>query len=55
MYLFMLDDGEIRRGSVIQEGDLSACDDGILDIVDISNPDNPLRYFDGKWQELEAI
>lgn len=29
------------------------CDDGLLDVVNISNPTNPRSYYQGEWHEID--
>lgn len=52
-YIFVFEDLEIRRGESYLKEDLEACDDGLLDIIDISDPTAPLAYFKGGWEELQ--
>lgn len=34
---------------------LAACDDGIYDAIDITDPEKPLRYCGGKWEDCEVL
>ena len=54
MYLFIFEDGSIKKGSIVEDGDTAAADDGILDIIDISGAE-PLQYHDGEWHEIEDV
>lgn len=53
MYLFIFEDGSIRRKDIVQDGDLMEADDGVLDIIDIRKSDEPKMYYEGKWNEIE--
>lgn len=55
MYLFIFEDGDIKYRDCVEDGDLMAADDGLLDIVDIRLHGEPKRYWDGKWQAVEAV
>ena len=55
MYLFIYEDGDTRKGTQVQEGDFVDADTGILDIIDISNPLDPNRYFQGEWVKIENV
>lgn len=55
MYLYIFEDGEIKKSGAIPCGDdLQNVDNGILDIIDISDPRNPLQYYNGDWHDLES-
>lgn len=54
-YIFVFEDQSIRSGESYLKEDLEACDDGLLDIIDISDPTAPLAYFRGEWEKLQEI
>ena len=54
MYIYIFEDGEIRKGTIFDEEEAKACDGGFLDIIDISG-DEPKMYYDGKWNDIEKI
>lgn len=54
MYIIIFEDGSMSYSATISSGELEAADDGILDIIDISDPTHPLRYFDEGWCSLEV-
>tara|TARA_R110000850_G_scaffold261268_1_gene389310 strand:- start:142 stop:315 length:174 start_codon:yes stop_codon:yes gene_type:complete len=54
MYIIIFEDGSMSYSVTISSEELEAADDGILDIVDISDPTHPLRYFDEGWCSLEV-
>lgn len=53
MFLFIFEDGLIKKATVICDGDKSCADDGIIDLIDISG-DEPKQYYDGEWHDLES-
>lgn len=58
MYLFIFEDGEMRMGNTISEGDYHASDIGILDIVKTVIEDMDMwyeLYYDGDWHKISAI
>ena len=55
MYLYIFKDGEVKHARFKPcEDDLENVDNGFLDIIDITNPENPLDYYDGEWHVLES-
>ena len=52
MYIIIFEDNQISRAASLDISLFEACDDGILDIVDISNPEAPTTYYSGQWHEL---
>ncbi len=54
MYLFIFEDGEVFKAKYITEGDFDSVDTGILDIIDITDANNPVMYEYGEWHEVEA-
>jgi len=30
-------------------------DDGVLDIIDISDPERPMEYYQGEWFPVDSI
>jgi len=55
MYLLIFEDGEMKSAENVTEDDLRGADDGLLDIVDISEPFTPSRYQNGQWIEVEDV
>lgn len=53
MYLYIFEDGSLKTTQSIGEGDLAACDDGLIDLIDISGPE-PKQYMDGDWIKIES-
>jgi hypothetical protein len=54
MYIVITEDGCIFSVKNICNNDLDCSDAGVADIIDISNSDKPLRYFNKKWHNLEV-
>ena len=54
MYIYLFEDGEIRKGTIFNDSESEACDDGILDVIDISG-DIPKQYLSGKWHDIDSI
>ena len=34
---------------------IAAADDGIYDVIDITNPDAPMRYWDEGWTDVDDL
>jgi len=47
MFLFIFEDGSIKTTEKVSIEDMKSCDDGILDIIDVSG-DVPLQYYGGE-------
>ena len=52
-FLIIMEDGNIVSTPVLDEGTINACDDGYVNIVDISTPDDPKTYIEGGWEPIE--
>jgi len=55
MYIMIMEDGEIGTVTSISKDDLFSVDQGMVDIIDISDPKRPLRYFNSVWDELPSF
>lgn len=55
MYLFIFEDGEIKQASEVGEDDLESCDNGYLDIIDISASGDIRRRAFGVCTEVESL
>ena len=53
MFLLILEDGSLRKTDKVSDDFLAACDDGILDVINL-NTEQPLYYFEGEWHEIET-
>jgi len=55
MYLFMFTlDGRVKKSRTLTAVDIKSAENGFIEIVDISNPEKPLQYRDGSWNELDG-
>ena len=54
MYLYIFEDGQVKKGTTFCDGDAESCDADILDVIDIGESD-PKQYYDGEWHELVSI
>lgn len=55
MYIYIFEDATIKKVTTISNDDAINVEDGILDIIDISDNQNP-KYLvkAGKWDDLES-
>ena len=54
MYILIYRDYSMMYTATIDATLLSVADDGDIEIIDISDPTHPLRYFDEGWCSLEG-
>jgi len=54
MYLLIFEDGALGYVTKITDELTDACDDGILEIVDISAAE-PLQFYDGEWIDIKNV
>ena len=53
MYILIFETGDVTKQLEVSEDDLGACDSGYLDILDITDPISPLRYWgDDGWVSI---
>ena len=55
MYVLIFEDGSIRKTKEISQHETGAVESGYLDIVDISDKEDPLFYVDEGWTSIEDI
>lgn len=53
MYLMIHESGDMVRLKELTENDISAANDGLVDLLDVSEANNPKHYNEGAWHELE--
>jgi len=53
MYLYIFEDGSLAQSKEMQDGDIEACDNGVLTVVDISTFP-PKVYHDGTWEDVDS-
>jgi len=54
MYIMIHESGDMVLVDALTADDLRAADDGILDLLDVSRADAPLRYHDEGWTDIEV-
>ena len=54
MYIVIFEDGDMTHREQISDEFLKEADDGIIDLIDISDPSHPIRYFDEGWCSLDV-
>ena len=52
MYIYVFEDGSVGKSKEFADEDKESVDAGILEVIDISNPDNPVTYYNNKWHDL---
>lgn len=55
MFIVIFEDGQIKRVSTLLPEDYAASDDGLLDIIDIGELQEPKQWYDNSWNEIEEI
>jgi hypothetical protein len=54
MFVMIHESGDMVLLKELTDNDTNAADDGIVDLLDVSTADKPLRYFNGEWEEIES-
>lgn len=54
MYLILFEDYTVKRKLSITDDDKKACDEGVIDIIDIGG-DVPKSYYKGNWHEVPLM
>jgi len=54
-YLYIFEDGSVKTSRSVNDEDLKSTDDGYLEIIDITNPKEPLWHNAGDWLNIEII
>ena len=52
MFIFIYEDGDMSLEQQVTDGDLAMADDGVLDIIDVSKANKPMRYDAGEMHEM---
>jgi hypothetical protein len=50
----IFEDGEVRRTESVDDDTLQSCDDGYVQIINISDP-QPTQYVDGYWVGINEV
>ena len=53
MYLMIFEDYVKWKSREFSDEDRQAVDDGSLEIIDISDPDNPKEFYNGRWHGIK--
>ena len=55
MYIYIFEDGTVKKATTISDDDALSVEEGILDIIDISDNQNPKYLVEaGEWDDLES-
>jgi hypothetical protein len=52
MYLIIFEDMVIQKTKTINEEYKANCIDGVIDIINITNPFKPTQFRDGQWFDI---
>lgn len=55
MYLFQYEDGSLSKSSEFTDENKAEVSLGILQVVDISDSNNPKDYYNNQWNNIESI
>ena len=53
MFVVIFEDGDMRLVDSVDDDLLQEADDYWISLLDVSVPDAPKNYYEGKWHELE--
>ena len=53
MYILIFEDGSMVKSKTVSDEDFKAADDGLVDIIDVGD-DDPMRYFDSGWTDIDT-
>lgn len=53
MYLITTESGEVFKCGAIEDTHREQWEDGLIDIIDISDATDPKGYYDGSWISLD--
>jgi hypothetical protein len=52
MFMIIFEDGTVKRLPSVANDDISACDDGYCQLIDISHESVPKEYLKGEWVDI---
>lgn len=55
MYIMIDEFGGMTLLKKVTQNEIKAADDGIVDLIDVSTADDPLRYFDEGWTSIDEF
>ena len=53
MYIFIREDGDVYAARAIIDDEYEMVNNGILTIIDISDPEHPIEYWNDKWVPVQ--
>lgn len=53
-YVLLFEDGSVMQTHELGDGLLKSADDGIVDVLDVSDPEDVLRYLEEGWVSVEV-
>lgn len=55
MYIIVFEDGTLAKTDGVSEDLENACIDGFVDIIDISDNEDPKNLWNGRWNEIKDV
>jgi len=55
MYLFIFEDGTIEKSMTCSDDYVKFCDAGKLHIINITDVNNPLEYYNSNWFPIANV
>ena len=53
MFIYIFEDGTVKKGATFEDEDKEACDMGILEVISVINGE-PMTWYGGEWCEIES-
>ena len=54
MFLLIFEDGAIAKAETLSDAELDMCDDGYVDIINITPPE-PKLYYKEEWHNIRSV
>lgn len=54
MFIMIHEDGQMVLLKELTEDDLKAADDGVVELIDVSVADEPMKYSCSEWVDIES-
>ena len=51
-FIFIFEGGSAKHEKTVSDEDLESADAGLLEVIDIGNPEVPRTYYGGEWELL---
>ena len=55
MYLMIFEDGSKRKTTKFSNEDREAVDAGVLEVIDVSDAENPKEFYEGTWHAITEV